>query len=357
MKKIVMTGGGTAGHVTPNIALMPTLREAGYEISYIGSYEGIEKRLIEEQGVPYYGISSGKLRRYFDPKNFSDPFKVVKGLAQAVGLLRKLKPDIVFSKGGFVSVPVVLAAKICRIPAIIHESDITPGLANKLAIPSATKVCCNFPETLKYLPVEKAVFTGSPIRQELLSGNASSALSYCKLSAKEKPVLLIVGGSTGSKVINETVRAALPQLLEKYIIIHLCGKGNLDVALQNTTGYIQLEYAGKELADLFALSDLVISRAGANAICELLALHKPNILIPLSAAASRGDQILNANSFKASGYSYVLEEEKLTTQTLQDAIVEVWNQKDTYIDAMKNSQSQDSIQTIFTLIETVAKKK
>lgn len=356
MKKIVMTGGGTAGHVTPNIALMPTLRKAGYEISYIGSYEGIEKRLIEEQGITYYGISSGKLRRYFDPKNFSDPFKVIKGLGQAVGLLRKIKPDIVFSKGGFVSVPVVLAAKLCRIPAIIHESDITPGLANKLAIPGATKVCCNFPETLKYLPAEKAVYTGSPIRQELLSGDISKGLTYCHLSSKNKPVLLIIGGSTGSKIINDNIRAILPQLLEKYIVLHLCGKGNLDSTLQNTTGYIQLEYAGKELADLFALSDMVISRAGANAICELLALRKPNILIPLSAAASRGDQILNAKSFKASGYSFVLEEEKLTAESLMDAISTVWNQKDTYVDAMKNSQGKDSIQTIFELIENVSKK-
>lgn len=356
MKKIIMTGGGTAGHVTPNIALIPTLRQAGYEISYIGSYEGIEKRLIEEQGIPYYGISSGKLRRYFDPKNFSDPFKVVKGLGQSVALLRKLKPDIVFSKGGFVSVPVVLAAKLCGIPAIIHESDITPGLANKIAIPSATKVCCNFPETLKYLPKEKACFTGSPIRQELLSGDANAALAYCKLPTKTKPVLLIIGGSTGSKVINTIVRASLPTLLKNYLVIHLCGKDNLDASLEKTTGYVQLEYAGRELADIFALSDIVISRAGANAICELLALRKPNILIPLSAAASRGDQILNANSFKASGYSYVLEEEKLSMETLQTAIAEVEEKKESYVAAMENSETQNSIQTIVELIEKIAKK-
>ena len=356
MKKILMTGGGTAGHVTPNIALFPALKNAGYEISYIGSYEGIEKRLITEQGIPYYGISSGKLRRYFDPKNFSDPFKVIKGLGQSVGLLKKLKPDVVFSKGGFVSVPVVIAARLCKIPAIIHESDITPGLANKLAIPGATKVCCNFPETLKYLPAEKAVYTGSPIRQELLSGDINKALTFCKISAKTKPVLLIIGGSTGSKAINTAIRDALPQLLEKYIVIHLCGKNNLDTSFEGCDGYLQYEYIGKELADLFALSDLVISRAGANAICELLALRKPNILIPLSAAASRGDQILNANSFKASGYSFVLEEEKLTTSSLQDAIAEVWNKKDTYINAMNKSQSKDSIQTIVELIEMVSKK-
>jgi len=357
MKKIVMTGGGTAGHVTPNIALMPTLKENGYEVSYIGSYEGIEKRLIEEQGIPYYGISSGKLRRYFDPKNFSDPFKVIKGLGQAVGLLKKIKPDIVFSKGGFVSVPVVLAAKLCGIPAIIHESDITPGLANKIAIPCATKVCCNFPETLKYLPKEKACFTGSPIRQELLTGDANAALRFCKISSKNKPVLLIVGGSTGSKVINTIVRASLSTLLKEYLVIHLCGKGNLDDSLKKMDGYVQLEYAGKELADIFALSDIVISRAGANAICELLALRKPNILIPLSAAASRGDQILNANSFKASGYSYVLEEEKLSIETLQEAITEVSVNQDAYISAMKNSQTQNSIQIVYNLIEETAKKR
>ena len=188
MKKIVMTGGGTAGHVTPNIALMPALRKEGFEISYIGSYDGIEKRLIEEQGVPYYGISSGKLRRYFNPKNFSDPFRVIKGYGQSIKLLKKIKPDVVFSKGGFVSVPVVLAAKFCRIPAIIHESDITPGLANKLAIPGAVKVCCNFPETLNYLPKEKAVLTGSPIRQELLKGSADAGRTYCKFPEASKPV-------------------------------------------------------------------------------------------------------------------------------------------------------------------------
>lgn len=350
MKKIVMTGGGTAGHVTPNIALMPALRKEGFEISYIGSYDGIEKRLIEEQGVPYYGISSGKLRRYFNPKNFSDPFRVIKGYGQSIKLLKKIKPDVVFSKGGFVSVPVVLAAKFCRIPAIIHESDITPGLANKLAIPGAVKVCCNFPETLNYLPKEKAVLTGSPIRQELLKGSADAGRTYCKFPEASKSVILIIGGSSGSRAINNTVRELLPQLLPDYNVIHLCGKGNLDTSLTQTAGYLQLEYANQELADLFALSDLVISRAGANAICELLALHKPNILIPLSANASRGDQILNANSFQAQGFSYVLEEENLSPETLRSAITHVIAEKESYISAMKNSQTRDSIETIVNLI-------
>ncbi|MCI5873371.1 MAG: undecaprenyldiphospho-muramoylpentapeptide beta-N-acetylglucosaminyltransferase [Clostridiales bacterium] len=356
MKKIVMTGGGTAGHVTPNIALMPALRSEGYEISYIGSYEGIEKRLIEEQGVPYYGIASGKLRRYFDPKNFSDPFKVLKGYGQSIKLLKKLKPDVVFSKGGFVSVPVVLAARHCKIPAIIHESDLTPGLANRIAIPRATKVCCNFPETLSYLPEDKAVLTGSPIRKELLSGNAEAAFSLCGFKEHTKPVILIIGGSSGSRAINTAIRDLLPELIKNYNIIHLCGKGNLDSALDVVPGYAQFEYANRELADMFALANLVISRAGANAICELLALRKPNILIPLSAAASRGDQILNANSFRSQGFSYVLDEEELTNTTLLEAIEHVFRKKDSYIEAMAQSSMGNSIETIIGLINDAVNK-
>lgn len=350
MKRIVLTGGGTAGHVTPNIALIPRLRELNYDICYIGSYDGIEKKLIEEFHIPYYGISSGKLRRYFDPKNFSDPFKVLKGIGEARRTLKELKPDIVFSKGGFVSVPVVLAAKRLHIPVIIHESDLTPGLANKICIPSAAKVCCNFPETLSHLPAGKAVLTGSPIRQELLRGNAIAALEFCHFTAN-KPVILVMGGSLGSAAINDTIRGVLPELLKNFQVIHLCGKGKLDPHLTDVQGYVQFEYIKDELRDLFALSDIVISRAGANAICELLALHKPNILIPLSAKASRGDQILNARSFEAQGFSIVLEEESVTNLTLLNAIQTLMDNKETYIQAMKNSNQQDSIATITGLIE------
>ena len=357
MKKIIMTGGGTAGHVTPNIALMPTLKKAGYEIFYIGSYEGIEKRLIEEQGIPYFGISSGKLRRYFDPKNFSDPFKVLKGYGQSVKLLKKIKPDVIFSKGGFVSVPVVLAARRCGIPAIIHESDLTPGLANRLSIPSATKVCCNFPETLEYLPEDKAILTGSPIRKELLSGNAERAFSLCRFTDHSKSAILIIGGSSGSRAINGAIRNLLPELVKNYNIIHLCGKGNLDGTLCTVSGYAQFEYANQELADMFALADLVISRAGANAICELLTLNKPNILIPLPTAASRGDQLLNAASFRAQGFSYVLEEDELTNTTLLDAIQHVTHNRDAYVNAMKQSTVRNPIDTIVQLIEDVSQQQ
>ena len=356
MKRIVLTGGGTAGHVTPNIALLPKLYELGYDVHYIGSYNGIEKTLIENCQVPYYGISSGKLRRYFDLKNFSDPFKVVKGFSEAAKLLKKLKPDVVFSKGGFVSVPVVLAAKQQRIPVIIHESDMTPGLANKLSIPAASKVCCNFPETITHLPKGKAVLSGSPIREELLSGSRAKALKFTGLSGS-KPVLLIIGGSLGSVVVNEAVRSILPKLLKKFEIIHLCGKGKLDQTLTAMNGYVQYEYISEELKDLFALSDIVISRAGANSICEFLALRKPALLIPLSAAASRGDQILNARSFEKQGYAAVLEEEQLNAETLYSALNDLWENKDSYISAMEASPMGNSIQIITDLLEELVDQK
>lgn len=350
MKHIVLTGGGTAGHVTPNIALIPALKDAGYQISYIGSYNGIERKLIEELGIPYYGISSGKLRRYFDPKNFSDPFRVLKGFHEAKKLLKQLKPDVIFSKGGFVTVPVVIAAKRCKIPAIIHESDMTPGLANKLCIPSAVKVCCNFPETVNSLPKDKAVLTGTPIRQELLNGNREAGRQFCGFTA-DKPVLMIIGGSLGAASVNDHVRKILPELLKDFQVIHLCGKGKMDEKLTDTAGYVQYEYIKDELPDLFALADVVISRAGANAICEISALHKPNLLIPLSANASRGDQILNARSFEKQGYSMVLEEEEITDQKLLDTIHKLYQERHSFEKAMAASKQMDSIHHIVSLIE------
>ena len=297
-KKIVLTGGGTAGHVTPNIALLPRLKELGYEISYIGSYEGIEKKLITDFDIPYYGIATGKFRRYLDIKNLTDPFRVIKGFGEARKYLKKINPDIIFSKGGFVSVPVIRAAATLHIPCIIHESDMTPGLANKLCIPVAEKVCCNFPETMSYLPKEKAVLTGSPIREELTKGDKVAALDMCGFTAN-KPVILVIGGSLGAASINRAVRDALPKLLTDFQVVHICGKEKIDNMLLHTEGYIQFEYVKAELKDLFALADVVISRAGANSICELLALKKPNLLIPLPAGSSRGDQILNAKPFDA----------------------------------------------------------
>ena len=351
MKRIILTGGGTAGHVTPNIALLPRLKELQYDIHYIGSYNGIEKELIEQFGIPYHGISSGKLRRYFSLQNFTDPFRVVKGFGEAKKLIKLLEPDVIFSKGGFVSVPVVMAGRKCKVPTIIHESDMTPGLANKLSIPSATKVCCNFPETVAHLPADKAVLTGSPIRQELLSGDKAKALEFTGLTS-DKPVILVIGGSLGAVAVNNAVRSVLPELLKDFQVIHLCGRNKLDASLQGLEGYVQYEYIKDELKDLFALTDIVISRAGANAICELLALHKPNLLIPLSANASRGDQILNARSFERQGFSMVLEEEELTDESLLSAVHHLYDNRAQYKEAMTGSGQQDSIDTIIELIES-----
>lgn len=355
MKRIILTGGGTAGHVTPNIALIPRLRELGYDIQYIGSYKGIEKELIEPFNIPYHGISSGKLRRYFSTLNFTDPFRVIKGFGEAHSIIKELKPDVIFSKGGFVSVPVVLAGRRRKVPTIIHESDMTPGLANKLAIPSATKICCNFPETLNSLPKEKSLLTGSPIRQELLSGNKIAAMDMCGFSA-DKPVILVIGGSLGSVAVNNAVRLALPELLECFQIVHLCGKGKVDNTLESMKGYKQFEYIKNELRDIFSLADIVISRAGANAICELLALRKPNLLIPLSSHASRGDQILNARSFERQGFSMVLEEDELTKEALLESVRSLYDNRGIYMDAMRDSRQQDSIDTIIELIEKVSLK-
>lgn len=355
MKKIILTGGGTAGHVTPNLALLPSLRERGYEIHYIGSYNGIERKLIEGAGIPYDGISSGKLRRYFDIKNFSDPFRVIKGCAEARRLMKKYRPDVVFSKGGFVAVPVVLAAKHYKVPTIIHESDMTPGLANKICIPSAAKVCCNFPETLKYLPEDKAVLTGSPIRKELLEGDRLTGLQYTSLSAA-KPVILVIGGSLGAVAVNNAVRSLLPRLLKTYQVIHICGKGNLDESLIGRVGYVQYEYVDAPLRHLFAAADLILSRAGANSICEILALQKPNVLIPLSAAASRGDQILNARSFEKQGFSAVLEEENLTDDTLYEAIQNTYEHRRQFVSKMEQSQLSDAVGIILDLIASYAEK-
>ena len=283
-------------------------------------------------------------------------FRVLKGYAEALKLLRKYKPDVLFSKGGFVAVPVVLAAKHYHIPTIIHESDMTPGLANKLCIPSAKWVCCNFPETLKYLPEGKAVLTGSPIRAELLQGDRLAGLQYTNLSAA-KPIILVIGGSLGSVKVNGAVRSILPKLLEQFQVIHICGKGNLDESLIGTSGYVQYEYVDSPLKHLFAAADLIVSRAGANSICEILALRKPNVLIPLSAAASRGDQILNANSFAKQGYSTVLEEEKVTDDTLFDAIHDTYENRRTFIENMEKSHLNNAIDTIMKLINDCANHK
>ncbi len=348
-KKIVLTGGGTAGHVSPNMALIPRLQEAGYEVRYIGSYDGIERSLITEMNIPYSAISSGKFRRYFSIKNLSDPFRVLRGFAQSLSILRRWKPDIVFSKGGFVSVPVVMASRVLGIRCVIHECDMTPGLANRLAMPFASRICTNFEETAEKLGGKKAVYTGTPIREMLLTGSREAGYRLCGFSA-DKPVILVTGGSLGAEAINEAVRAALDRLTEEFQVAHLCGRGKYDASLQNKPGYKQFEYVEAELADLYAASDLIISRAGANTLAEILSLAIPHILIPLPLSTSRGDQILNADSFRKKGYSCVLPQEELTTESLLAAVQDTWQRREEYRKAMSAAHAKDGLSAVLKVI-------
>lgn len=354
--KIIMTGGGSAGHVTPNLALVPKLKENNYEVQYIGTKEGIERKLVEEQKIKYHVISSGKLRRYFDIKNFTDPFRVIKGVFDAQRIIKKEKPDVVFSKGGFVAVPVVLGAFLNRVPVIAHESDITPGLANKISLPYCSKICVTFPEALGHIKKNKGILTGTPIRKELLSGSKAMGYKLCGFDGK-KPILLIIGGSLGSVVINDSIRKSLDSILAKYDIVHICGKGNVEKNLTNKIGYKQFEYLGNELPHIMAAADCVISRAGANAIFEFLALKKPNILIPLSKRSSRGDQILNAASFEKSGYSIVIQEEDLDSKAILKGITELWKNKEVYIKNMETSTISNGVDRVIEVIKSNTKNK
>lgn len=351
MKKIILTGGGTAGHVVPNLALLPALRAAGFEVHYIGSRDGIERGLVESAGVQFYGISSGKLRRYFDFKNITDAFRVVKGIGEARKIIKKIKPDLVFSKGGFVVVPVIFGARLNGVRTIIHESDITPGLANKIVMRYAEKICVSFPETLNFLKPKaraRAVLTGTPIREGIKNGDRFAGLKFAGFVATGKPVLLVTGGSQGAAAINACVRGALPEILQKFRVIHLCGKGNLSGISQ--TDYAEFEYVSDEMPDIFAAADIVLSRAGANTIFELLALKKPHLLIPLPKSQSRGDQIQNAESFARQGFSAVFPEERLNAQTLCEEIFSLYASREKFSEAMSAHALTDGVNEVFRVI-------
>ena len=346
---IVLTGGGTAGHVMPNLALLDGLREMGFEIVYVGGKDSMEEKLAQEAGLPFYGVSTGKLRRYMSVKNLTDPFRVVKGLAEAVGLMRKLKPSLVFSKGGFVIVPVVMAAKLCGVKCVLHESDMTPGLANKLTIPLAHRVCATFPETIDHLPKKKAVLTGAPIRKELFEGSRLEGRRIAGCT-DDTPVLLVMGGSSGARAVNNCVREALPVLTKAYHVVHLCGKGNVDESLLPLARYKQIEFASAEMPDLLAAADVVVSRAGSNAINELLAVQKPMVLIPLPLSQSRGDQILNAASFQKRGYAEVLDEADMTAASLVRAVDALYAKRGQSVSVMQACEAKDGVREVLRVI-------
>ncbi len=352
VKRIVLTGGGTAGHVSPNQALIPLLLEEGWEIHYIGTKSGIERSLIEPmQGVTYHAVSSGKLRRYFDLKNFTDPFRVIAGMVQSFSIIRKLKPSIVFSKGGFVSVPVVAGGWLCGVPVVMHESDITPGLANKLCKPFAKAVCTTFPECAKLLG-GKGVQTGTPLRAQIFSGDRRKGLALAGFDGK-KPVLMMIGGSLGAQTVNAVLREALPVLTQKYDVLHVCGKGNLAQELVGMAGYTQFEYLSEELPDAFACADIVLSRAGSNSLSELMALKKPALLIPYH--SGRGDQVLNANSLKARGLAHVMIQSDMNAQSLPEAIDALYADKDLLVQRLSALDDADGTQAVLDQIHKYAK--
>ncbi|MED1471232.1 undecaprenyldiphospho-muramoylpentapeptide beta-N-acetylglucosaminyltransferase [Bacillus salipaludis] len=343
-KTIVFTGGGSAGHVTPNIAI---IKEIGndWNIQYIGSKNGIEKELISKINIPYHGISSGKLRRYIDVENVKDVFRVLKGCLDARKALKKIKPNLVFSKGGFVSVPVIIAARSLKIPIFIHESDITPGLANKISQRFATKIFTSFEKTKKYFPAQKTSAIGSPIRREIFKGSEEKGRKFLGFH-NNRPILTIMGGSLGAKKINEAVRGALKKLAAEYQIVHLCGKNNMDSSYSTVPGYKQFEYIHDELPDILAATDLVITRGGSNSIFEFLALKIPMLIIPLGLEQSRGDQILNAKAFEEEGYSITLQEENLTIETLVDRLETLQKKSGEIRRNMEQSKMGDALQTL-----------
>ena len=356
-KTIVLTGGGSAGHVIPNLLLLPDLLADGWDVHYIGSPGGLESSLVRGRGATFHTVTTGKLRRYFDIKNFSDPFRVIAGVVQSAFLLARLHPAVIFSKGGFVAVPVVFGGRLLGIPSVIHESDRTQGLANKICAPFSKKICLSFMGTFDSLPEssqKKAVYTGAPVRPELSAGDAAEGLRICGFDGS-KPMLLAIGGSQGSESINRIIRSALPELLKSWHVAHICGKGHTDGSLTRLKGYAQFEFAGEELAHLYKACRAAVSRAGSNTIFELLNMAIPSILIPLPIETSRGDQILNATEFERSGYCIKLnEKDAQSAGALTGELDKLETGRDAYIKSMLGANLPDSKKLILDIIYQTA---
>lgn len=350
MKKIVFTGGGSAGHIMPNIALIEELN--GYDIYYLGT-NGMEKNILSKyKNVKFVEIPAVKFKRTFDLKNLLIPYKLIKSTNYCKKKLQEINPDIIFSKGGYVSIPVCFAGSKLDIPVLTHESDLTVGLANKIIAKKSRYLCCSFKETADKFG-KNAYFTGSPIRASIRKGNKDIVFNRHSITP-QKPIILIVGGSLGATAINETIWQNIQSLTKHYIIIHIVGNGKLNNELQNTKDYYQLEFA-KDIENYFSASDLVISRAGSNTIFELLALAKPMILIPLSKNASRGDQILNAKNFKNNGFANVILQEDLNYKTLEQTINQTLKNSNSHISKMKSSNKNIGNKKIIELIKECTK--
>ncbi len=352
-KKVVLTGGGSTGHVSVNLALIPRLLDEGWDITYFGSKQGIERKLLADfPEVRYEAISTGKLRRYFSWTNVADAFRVVAGTFQAWARLRRIRPSVIFSKGGFVSVPVVYAGHFNKIPSITHESDLTPGLANKLCYRYVHEVMLTFEESMKYVPAEKAFYLGPVIREQIRGGSAERGRRKYGFDGT-KPILVVLGGSLGAGAVNQCIWDNLDALLARFDILHGTGAGKGDASVQRP-GYVQVDYIQDGMNDTLAMADIIISRAGSNAIFEFLYYQKPMLLIPLPTSQSRGDQILNAERFAEKNYARVLLEENLTPETLRSGIEELYREREHIISAQQTFDFSDGVATIIAELEKLA---
>ncbi len=358
--RVAFTGGGTAGHVTPNLALIERLLEDNVDCFYLGSSVGIESRLLEGRSVTFCGIASGKLRRYFSWQNFIDPFKVIWGFFQALAYLYRIQPEVLFSKGGFIAVPVVFAAGLLRIPVIIHESDLTPGLANRLSAPLSACVCLNFEASVQYFPSRKCQVTGTPLREGLLLADGVRGRAWLQTLRNvdsNTPILLVAGGSMGSQSLNHLVRQDLESLCRRFFVVHLVGHGGIDASLSADQNYLQFEFLDQEFGDVLAVADLVVSRAGANAIYEHVSFGKPQVLVPLPATASRGDQLENAAFFEQQGYALVALQDSLKPGDLAGRVEGAWSARESMMKAMEHFKNFDSVQLIIDLMQGYAKER
>ncbi len=327
MKSIVLTGGGTLGHCTPHFAILPYIKNHFDNISYIGSKNGIEKNLVLNNNLPYYEIDTTKLDRSKILKNFKIPFELIKSINQAKEILKNLNPNVVFSKGGFVGLPVTIASKLLKIPVIVHESDLTIGLANKIASRFADKTLFSFDKDFK---IKNQQIVGPPINEKLFKVSKNDALKHYNINTN-KPILLVTGGSLGATAINDYIRKNLALLTKDFTILHVTGKGNLCPCCNKD--YIQTEFAEMQYA--YNASDLAVSRAGANTAFELISLKKPTIFIPLPKTVSRGDQIENANYFSSKNLCKTLLQENIND--LSNEIYSLYKNKNFYLKNLKNN--------------------
>lgn len=351
-QQLVFTGGGTLGHVIPNLPLMRHYQDKGYEIHYIGSAKGAERAFIEELGIAYHAIRTGKLRRYFDWQNFLDLFNVTIGILQCFFLLLRLRPKAIFSKGGYVALPPVVAAGILRYPVVIHESDRTPGLTTRLSKRFATKICVAFQNATAFFDEKKVYWTGLPVRDAVFTADPKAGQTFLGYSG-ERPILLVFGGSLGAAFLNDFVREQVHQgRLDAYDVVNICGKGKLDPAMK-AANYRQYEQLGEEFLPIMKAAHVVITRGGATSLFELLAMKKPPIVVPLSKQSSRGDQIHNAAYFTALGVAYTIEEEAVTWEAMKALLELVEAERQTLVERIEQLEFEQATQKVIAVIDTV----